>query len=98
MKLSTTQLEIAREDLQKALEFEVADWLYSDISDALENENVLYNLYADYYDSSLSYLGVRSLENIISLQLEEEMVECEECGNIGFIDAITQDFSCSNCS
>jgi hypothetical protein len=72
MKLTSEQLEAARDNLVEVISSNanVEEWLWDEMQEALENEVVFYNLYADYYESSLSYIGVSSLETIISEMAE----------------------------
>ena len=60
-KLTEEQIEKVQEELRGALGFSMEKWLFDEINTAIENPILIEGLFADYWDSSLKYFGVKKL-------------------------------------
>lgn len=64
MKTTTEMIIEAREEIKDAMAGNACnapEWLYELMSDSLTDEQVLLDMYSDYWDSSLKYYGIKPL-------------------------------------
>jgi hypothetical protein len=63
-ELNGEQLEELKDDLNDVLEENIEEWLFDEIFLTLDSNSIkqLQDLFDDYYESSLSYLGIKPIE------------------------------------